>query len=47
MSQKYLEQYQQWLDTKDPLLESNEYEATLIFGSSDVDSVSGVAIPVI
>jgi len=33
-SQKYLERYQQWLDTKDPLLETNEYEATLIFGSS-------------
>ena len=33
-SQKYLERYQEWLDSKDPLLETNEYEATLIFGSS-------------
>jgi MraZ protein len=33
-SQKYLERYQEWLDTQDPLLEKNEYEATLIFGSS-------------
>ncbi|MAJ24570.1 MAG: hypothetical protein CMP36_03570 [Rickettsiales bacterium] len=33
-SQKYLERYQDWLDTKDPLLETNEYESTLIFGSS-------------
>ena len=32
-SKKYLERYQEWLDTKDPLLETNEYEATLIFGS--------------
>ena len=33
-SQKYLERYQQWLDQQDPLLETSEYEATLIFGSS-------------
>tara|TARA_B100000029_G_C17502799_1_gene933275 strand:- start:852 stop:1280 length:429 start_codon:yes stop_codon:yes gene_type:complete len=33
-SQKYLERYQDWLDKQDPLLESSEYEATLIFGSS-------------
>ena len=33
-SQKYLERYQDWLDSKDPLLETNEFEATLIFGSS-------------
>ena len=33
-SQKYLERYQQWLDQQDPLLETNEYESTLIFGSS-------------
>ena len=33
-SQNYLERYQEWLDTKDPLLEKNEFEATLIFGSS-------------
>ena len=33
-SQKYLERYQEWLDKQDPLLEANEYEATLIFGSS-------------
>ncbi len=29
-SQKYLDRYQQWLDDKDPLLEENEYESTLI-----------------
>ena len=33
-SQKYLERYQDWLDKQDPLVEGNEYEATLIFGSS-------------
>ena len=33
-SQKYLDNYQEWLDKQDPLLETNEYEATLIFGSS-------------
>ena len=33
-SQNYLERYQEWLDSKDPLLEKNEFEATLIFGSS-------------
>ena len=33
-SQKYLERYQDWLDKQDPLMEGNEYEATLIFGSS-------------
>ena len=33
-SKKYLERYQEWLDSKDPLLEANELEATLIFGSS-------------
>ena len=33
-SQNYLERYQEWLDSKDPLLETNEFEATLIFGSS-------------
>ncbi len=33
-SKKYLERYQDWLDKQDPLLEVNEYEATLIFGSS-------------
>ena len=33
-SQKYLDRYQQWLDQQDPLLETSEYEATLIFGSS-------------
>tara|TARA_B100001248_G_C27334164_1_gene432976 strand:- start:407 stop:835 length:429 start_codon:yes stop_codon:yes gene_type:complete len=33
-SKKYLERYQDWLDKQDPLLEGNEYEATLIFGSS-------------
>ena len=33
-SQNYLERYQEWLDSKDPLLETNELEATLIFGSS-------------
>ena len=30
----YLERYQDWLDKQDPLIEGNEYEATLIFGSS-------------
>ena len=46
-SQKYLEQYQKWLDTKDHLLESNEYEATLIFGSSMLpfDQEGRVLIP--
>ena len=33
-SQKYLDNYQEWLDKQDPLLETNEYESTLIFGSS-------------
>ena len=33
-SQQYLERYQNWLDNKDPLLEENEYESTLILGSS-------------
>ena len=33
-SQKYLERYQDWLDKQDPLFEGNEYESTLIFGSS-------------
>ena len=33
-SKNYLERYQDWLDSKDPLLETNEFEATLIFGSS-------------
>ena len=33
-SEKYLDRYQQWLDQQDPLLETSEYEATLIFGSS-------------
>ena len=33
-SQNYLERYQEWLDSKDPLLETNEFESTLIFGSS-------------
>ena len=46
-SQKYLERYQEWLDTKDPLLETNEYEATLIFGSSMLpfDQEGRVLIP--
>ena len=33
-SKKYLERYQDWLDKQDPHIEGNEYEATLIFGSS-------------
>ena len=33
-SKHYLERYQDWLDKQDPLMEGNEYEATLIFGSS-------------
>ena len=33
-SKNYLERYQDWLDKQDPLMEVNEYEATLIFGSS-------------
>ena len=46
-SLKYLERYQNWLDTKDPLLETNEYEATLIFGSSMLhfDQEGRVLIP--
>ncbi len=46
-SQKYLERYQEWLDSKDPLLETNEYEATLIFGSSMLpfDKEGRVLIP--
>ena len=46
-SQKYLERYQEWLDTQDPLLEKNEYEATLIFGSSMLpfDKEGRVLIP--
>ena len=32
-SKNYLERYQDWLDKQDPLMEENEYEATLIFGS--------------
>ena len=27
-SQNYLARYQEWLDSKDPLLETNEFEAT-------------------
>ena len=46
-SQKYLESYQDWLDKQDPLLETNEYEATLIFGSSMLpfDQEGRVLIP--
>ena len=46
-SQKYLERYQEWLDTQDPLLEKNEYEATLISGSSMLpfDKEGRVLIP--
>ena len=46
-SQKYLERYQEWLDKQDPLLEVNEYEATLIFGSSMLpfDSEGRVLMP--
>ena len=33
-SKNYLERYQDWLDKQDPHVEGNEYEATLIFGSS-------------
>ncbi len=33
-SQKYLNKVQDWLDKDDPLLETNEFEATLVFGSS-------------
>tara|TARA_S200000501_G_C20576255_1_gene635167 strand:+ start:203 stop:631 length:429 start_codon:yes stop_codon:yes gene_type:complete len=46
-SQKYLERYQDWLDNQDPLLEVNEYEATLIFGSSMLpfDQEGRVLIP--
>ena len=33
-SKNYLERYQDWLDKQDPHIEGNEYEATLIFGSS-------------
>jgi len=46
-SQKYLDRYQQWLDDKDPLLEENEYESTLIFGSSMLpfDQEGRVLIP--
>lgn len=33
-SEYYLGRYQEWLDRQDPLLEANDYEATLIFGSS-------------
>ena len=46
-SQNYLERYQEWLDSKDPLLETNEFEATLIFGSSMLpfDQEGRVLIP--
>lgn len=46
-SQQYLERYQNWLDNKDPLLEENEYESTLIFGSSMLpfDKEGRVLIP--
>ena len=46
-SQKYLDSYQDWLDKQDPLLEKNEYEATLIFGSSMLpfDQEGRVLIP--
>tara|TARA_E500000178_G_C16902769_1_gene698849 strand:+ start:56 stop:481 length:426 start_codon:yes stop_codon:yes gene_type:complete len=46
-SQKYLESYQDWVDKQDPLLEANEYEATLIFGSSMLpfDKEGRVLIP--
>ncbi len=46
-SQKYLDRYQEWLDQQDPLLEGNEYEATLIFGSSMLpfDKEGRVLIP--
>ena len=33
-SKNYLERYQDWLDKQEPHIEGNEYEATLIFGSS-------------
>ena len=33
-SKNYLERYQDWFDKQDPHIEGNEYEATLIFGSS-------------
>ena len=33
-SKNFLERYQDWLDKQDPHIEGNEYEATLIFGSS-------------
>lgn len=33
-SQKYLDRLQGFLDKDDPLSEENEYEATLVFGSS-------------
>ena len=33
-SQKYLDRLQSFLDEDDPLSEENEYEATLVFGSS-------------
>ncbi|MBJ58020.1 MAG: hypothetical protein CMP24_07270 [Rickettsiales bacterium] len=46
-SQRYLANYQEWLDKQDPLLETNEYEATLIFGSSMLpfDQEGRVLIP--
>ena len=33
-SKNYLERYQDWLDKQEPHIEANEFEATLIFGSS-------------
>ena len=46
-SENYLGRYQEWLDRQDPLLEANEYEATLIFGSSMLpfDKEGRVLIP--
>ena len=46
-SQKYLERLQNWLEEEDPLLETNEFEATMVFSSSMLpfDSEGRVIIP--
>ena len=46
-SQKYLDRLQNWLDEDDPLLESKEFEATILFGSSmlSFDGEGRVVIP--
>ncbi len=46
-SQEYLNTLQAWLDKDDPLLERNEFEATLLFGGSmlNFDQEGRVVIP--